>query len=313
VQVNAPAPTNYGSTQQQVGGIGPGGPAGPLAGSSVNYGTVDQNNQRGASLGGGWAGNVAMSEPGNANAYGPNIANTPEYQTYANMTGIAGGYGAAGAPYVQGAGQVGGQLGQYGSAAYGSAMGNTQSQQQNRQALGYLQQQAAGQAPSAAQLQMQQGYQQALANAQAQAGSTRGNLGLAGAEKGAMGQATQAGQQTNAATAQLRAQEMAGAQTAYAQETNQAAIQQAQAIQNYGQYAQQQQQLGLGYQTGQEQFYGQEGANAGTMAVAQGGIGQGLSGYATQQNIANQQQQTQLAGAGIGAAGSFLGALALAA
>ncbi len=111
-------------------------------------------------------------------------------------------------------------MGQYDQG--GGATGN---------AMGLMQSAAQGNQPSAAQMQMQGGLEQALAQGQAQAASTRGNFGLAGAQQNAMQNAANMSQDVIYQQGVLRAQEMAQARQQYMQA---ALAQRAQALQAAG-------------------------------------------------------------------------------
>lgn len=133
-------------------------------------------------------------------------------------------------------------------------------------AMGNLQKAARGEGPSAAGAQLQAGTDAGIAAQMAMANSSRGQAGVANAQKNA--QTTGAGMLQNSANqaAQLRAQEMQQAQNAYMQSANQ--------MQNqYGQQALGA--LGMGYGA----------ANA----LQQGDISQ--AGFQAGQNALNQQGQ----------------------
>ena len=133
---------------------------------------------------------------------------------------------------------------------------------------------AGGQVPSAADAQMRAGLLQAQQQ-QAAAASTRGNFGLAGAQKSAQTMGAGLAQQNVNQAAALRAQEQANA---------------------------------LG------QYIGAAGAQR-NAALTGAGITQagalGNAGLAQQQNLANQQASGQLLGGGLQAAGSILGGAAM--
>lgn len=272
-----------------------------------------------------------------------NIMNDPAWAASAMLGTQAQQYGqqaqqAFNNPYVTGA------LGAQGALAKGptagqnlggneqlSALGQLQaSAMGNNPALGYLRQAAAGQGPSAAQGQLQAGANMSMQQAEAQAASTRGNMGLANAQKNA--QATNAGtmQQAANASGQLRAQEMQAAQGQYAQQLgsaqqayagaagqfgqnqNSAAGLQAQAAANYGQTALAQQGQVAGYYTGQQTQLQAQQQMAENAAIAQTNANYGLAGTQlqtqTQQDIANRQQTGQEVGAGVAATGAILAA-----
>lgn len=114
------------------------------------------------------------------------------------------------------------QMGQAGQA-YGAAQGQNQQMMNNQyDAMSKLQQAASGYGPSAAQAQLQQGTEAAMNSNMAMANSTRGQAGMASAQKNALGQNGMQGQQAANQSAQLRAQEMQQAQSQYASQSTQA-------------------------------------------------------------------------------------------
>jgi hypothetical protein len=134
---------------------------------------------------------------------------------------------------------------------------------------------ANGQAPSAADAQMRAGLLQAQQAQQAAAASTRGNFGLAGAQKSAMQQGAGMQQQAINEAAARRAQEQAQARGEY---INAAGLQRSAGLQ----------QAGLTQQ--------------GELENAQ---------LAQEQNQANQTMSTKLLGGGLQVAGSVLGGAAM--
>jgi hypothetical protein len=175
------------------------------------------------------------------------------------------------------------------------AAGTSAPQQQMAMSNALLGQAAMGNAPSAAQAQLQAGLNQSQAQAQAMANSTRGQFGLANAQRAAMGaQANMASQASNQA-AQLRANEMANARSAYAQGTQAAGNLQASGAQAYGAFANQQNANAIGAaqnygQYANQQFGAQTNAiqNAGNLAAGQQNAA--LNYYTQQQNALLQQQ-----------------------
>lgn len=134
---------------------------------------------------------------------------------------------------------------------------------------------AGGQVPSAADAQMRAGLLQAQQQQQAAAASTRGNFGLAGAQKAAQTMGAGLAQQNVNQAAELRAQEQA---TALGQYVGAAGAQRNSAI-------------------------------AGAGVTQQGALGN--AGLAQQQNTANQGMSAQLLGGGIQALGSVAGGAAM--
>jgi hypothetical protein len=131
---------------------------------------------------------------------------------------------AAGAAQIgnTGTNAINAQMGQAG-AAYGNAAGQNQQMMNNQyDAMSKLQQAASGYGPSAAQAQLQQGTEAAMNSNMAMANSTRGQAGMANAQKNALGQNGMQGQQAANQSAQLRAQEMQAAQSQYATQSTQA-------------------------------------------------------------------------------------------
>lgn len=131
---------------------------------------------------------------------------------------------AAGAAQIgnTGTNAINAQMGQAG-AAYGQAAGQNQQMMNNQyDAMSKLQQAASGYGPSAAQAQLQQGTEAAMNSNMAMANSTRGQAGMASAQKNALGQNGMQGQQAANQSAQLRAQEMQAAQSQYASQSTQA-------------------------------------------------------------------------------------------
>lgn len=140
--------------------------------------------------------------------------------------------------------------------------------------------QANGTAPSAAQAQQTAGIQQGLSQAQAQAASTRGNFGLANAQKTAQSQQATAASANAQQNSVLRAQEMAtGAQ-------------------NYGAAA-------LGNQA---QNTGVYEANAGN-SIQQSGLAAGLSQAQATTNLGQNTTENQRAMASAAASGATWDAL----
>lgn len=143
----------------------------------------------------------------------------------------AGGLGAGPAGYQTQIQSLGNQLaGPYGLTAQ---MGNTvqgmgQTQNAIQGQIGgmqgtaqQLQAESQGAGPNPAAVQMQQGLQQAQNYAQAQAGSARGNFGLANAQKNAMNSGAAMGQQAALQGSQLaQQQQLAAQQQLMAQQQN---------------------------------------------------------------------------------------------
>ena len=174
----------------------------------------------------------------------------------------------------------GGVAQQMGNTVQG--LGNTQQQLAGNVAgLGntadMLQAQAQGlSGPSAAQAQLQQGLAQAQAQAMSQAGSARGNFGLANAQKNALNTGANLAAQTNQATAIQRAQEQLNAQNQLVNAQN-SMVQGNMGIGNL-------QQAQLAGQTGMANVYGQGAGMLNNAAAYQ------------QQQAQNALQAGQLAG-----------------
>lgn len=120
-------------------------------------------------------------------------------------------------------------------------------------ALGLMRDAAYGNAPSVAQNQLQQGMNQQIANQSSQLGSARGAQGLAMAQQNSAGALGNTLANTNAAAAQLRAEEMANARGAYGG----LATGQRGQDQSMGQLGIQMGQLGLGHQQLSQGYAGQ--------------------------------------------------------
>ena len=264
-----------------------------LGNGSYGYGMPALTSSQGAGMGGaGGSPNSGMSMGALGDAYSEVNSGAPaqmdlgQYgylQDQANQANAGiqnfqtGGYQNS----LTGAGVVGGSVAQQmGNTVQG--LGGTQQQiAGNVAGLGntadMLGAQAAGTSgPSAAQAQLQQGMQQAQAAAMAQAGSARGNFGLAGAQKNALNTGANLAQQTNQATAIQRAQEQLNAQ------------QQLVAAQN----AQVQGNMGIG-QLQQAQLAGQQGIGNIYNQAGQLGLQSGQLQNAMAQNSL---QGAQLAG-----------------
>jgi hypothetical protein len=301
-------PANY--YGQPIGGastMGPGATPGTQGSQVGNFGALAAQNT--AAMKAGQTPNGALSgQIGVQPKYwdAPQINTSQDYGDYQNFGSIAQQYGAAGAGQLN-TPAITGALGQTQAGAHGQLGGQVNA----NSAVGMLGQAAAGNTPSAADIQQQAGIQQGLAQAQSQAASTRGNFGLANAQKQAM--AAQATGATQGATqgAVLRAQEMAQAQGQYAQAAGaQANNQTAAAAANYAAQAQNQG-TNMGYLTGQQQAYQNQAQTALGAATSQGNLDIGQSAQATQQAIANQQNTTQLVGAGAAGTGAILTGIGL--
>lgn len=237
---------------------------------------------------------VGAQQAQNAALYGQNVLNNP---------------GAAGALNAQAA-QAGATTGAQ-QAAYGN----------QGQALGMLQNAAAGNGPTAADIQGQQSISQAM-KAQLTAGASArgGAYQQAAAQQQAGVNAAGIQAQGAAGAAQLRAQEQQNAQAQYAGASgaavtaaNQNYAAQAQALGGVTSAQQNEQGMGLNYYNQLANLYNQQSATAGNLASNQVANDYGLAGTSlqtsTQQNIANQQQQQSYIGAGIGALGMVAAAL----
>jgi hypothetical protein len=289
VGYNVPTPSGFGVQGATVG----------------NFGTIAAANAQNGNTAGAQPGNAYLPPPG-AKTAPPLLSGMQDYGDYQNFGTIAQGYGAQGA-------------GQLNTPAVTSALGRTQAgaegllggQANANNSVHLLEQAAFGNTPSAADIQQRAGIQQGLAQAQSQAASTRGNFGLANAQKQAMAaQATGATQGATQGSA-LRAQEMAQAQGQYAQAAGaQASNQTAAAAANYAAQAQNQG-TNLGYLTGQQQAYQNQAQTALGAAEGQGNLDIGQGAQNTQQNIANQQITQGYVSGGAQAAGALLTGAAL--
>lgn len=316
---------------QQYGGSFGNGSYG--AGTTVgNFGQVAQANSAtgAAGLTGAGPGDpyVAPNNKGPA----PQLGLMQDYGDYQNFGTIAQQYGAQGAgqlntPAITNAlgqtqlgaqGRLTGQVqqNQASNILNSAAMGNTASQR-------LLASAAQGNQPSAAEIQQRQGIQQGVANAAAMGASTRGNFGLANASRNAMAAEARGANEIAAGGAATRANEMAAARQAYAGaqgqaqgQYGQAAAAQAQnnvlaASQNYGAQAQNQG-TNLGYLTGQQAAYQNQGNTALGAAEAQGNLDIGQAAQNMQQQVAQNQLTQGYVSGGTQAAAGLIGMAALA-
>ena len=261
----------------------------------------------------------------------PQFQGFQDYGDYQNFGAMAQRYGAAGAGQLN-TPAVTGALNQTQAGANGMLRGQQnqniattglgQAAQGHSASQDLLASAAQGNQPSAAEMQMEGGLQTGLSQAQSQAASTRGNFGLANAQKQAMAAQGSAASNAAALGGQQRAAEMAQAQQAYAQAQGQAQGAFAQsagaqannqllgAQQNYAAQAQNQG-TNLGYLTGQQQAYQNQAGMALGAAQGQANIDIGQSAQNTQQNIANQQITQGYVSGGAQAAGTLLAGAAL--
>lgn len=236
---------------------------------------------------------------GNANApHDVYFGGVPQGAALASQyyTNLANKTGQNAAPQMTGAGNLAARnMSAFGMAAYNGAHDNSNAATaQQNQALGYLGQAAAGNGPSAAQSQLQSGLEQGINANMAMANSTRGQAGLANAQKGALQQNAQMAGQNAQQAAQLRAQEMQQAQSSYAQAANQAQNQYGQ--QALGYMGQNWQAPGILSQNDQAQAGLQAGQNSlnqqGSMGYQQMSFNAQMAAMQAQQQ--NQQLQYQL-------------------
>lgn len=235
----------------------------------------------------------------------------PNYQDYTALNSIAQQYGQQAQTTLNNPG-VNAAIGQQTALAGGTAASNG--------ALGALAQAANGQGPAAqaAAMQQQAGISQAMRAQLTAAASARGGAyAQSGAQQNAAQQAAQIQLQGNQQATAANLQQQQAAQQAYATAANQQYGLETSAAQSAEQSQAQQQAQALGYYTGQQQAYTNQGQFAGNLAQTQVANDLGLAGTQlqtqTQQNIASQQQQTQLAGAGASALGIGLTSLLAAA
>lgn len=285
-------PWNQGGTQQVPVPNAPN----PNASPGTAYGYAGAVNQQ------------AMQAGPNVNGSLHRIAADPNYSSYLQLGAQAQGQGAQAAQYAQSAGMAqGNQLAAEGYQAQ-LAMAPTTTQSA---ALGNLANAAQGNGPTAAGAQMQQNLDASIRAQQASANSARGNQ-LANAGLQAQQAGAQAQGQAAAQSAQIRANEQQAAQQAYMQAANQQAQSQTQAAANFAQTTGAQQSLGLNYYTGQQTASQEQQQMAANLATAQVNADYGLSGTQlqtqAQQNIANQQNNTAMTGATIGALGTAFAA-----
>lgn len=168
---------------------------------------------------------------GNAAAAAAGLIPTATNNTNAAAAGQVFGQGVGGTAYGQssnaGANTVLGGLAMGAGPSYGylnsaagslgaTAAGNSPATAYSQTALNYLGNAAASNGPTAADATLKAGLNADIAAAQSTAASTRGDFGLAGAQKTAAGQESQAIQNTGNQAAILRANEMNAALGQYA-------------------------------------------------------------------------------------------------
>lgn len=247
------------------------------------------------------------------------IANTPDYQQYAQLGTAAQGFGLQAGGQLNSPG-VTSALGQQASLAQApSGMQETAYRNTDR-AVDLLGSAAAGNGPTAAGAQFQQNLDASIRAQQAQANSARGN-GQANAALQAQQTGASMQGQAAAQSAQLRAQEQQAAQSNFAQaaaaqgaNANQAQAGQVNAANLAATNAMQNQNTNENYYLGQQQALQEQQQMAANMGIAQVNADYGLAGTQlqtqAQQNIAQGQQNAQTTGAIIGAVGAGIAAFA---
>jgi hypothetical protein len=279
----------------------------PWMGTQVGrFGQTSAQNIANGTAGNGAAGIGDPYLPPAGHGQPPQIGNMQDYGDYQNFGSIAQNYGAAGASQLNTPG-VTGSLDLTQSGARGTLHG----QQVQNAATGLLGQAAQGRVPSAAEIQQRQGIEQGLSQAQAQAASTRGNFGLANAQKQAMAAQATGANVGAASGAALRANEMAQARGQYAQAAGAQANNQVSAAQLNAAAQAQNQGTNLGYLTGQQAAYQNQANTALGAGEAQGNLDIGQAAQNNQAQIAQNQLTQGYVGAGSQAFGTLLTAGAL--